>query len=60
MCETVYNMEFKSKYRLTAKALENFITVVGYASRAVGIDIEVKKVKENKPFEFSGRVSEAP
>jgi hypothetical protein len=39
-------MEFKSKDKLTQKAIENFITVVGYASRNVGIDIEVKRVEE--------------
>jgi hypothetical protein len=53
-------MEFRSKDKLTQKAIENFITVVGYASRNVGIEIEVKRIKEEKPFEFSGRVSEAP
>ena len=60
MCETCYMMEFKSKDKLTQKAIENFITVVGYASRNVGIEIEVKKIKEDKLFSFNGRVSEAP
>jgi hypothetical protein len=60
MCKTNYRMEFRSKDKLTEKAIENFITVVGYASRTLGIEIEIERIKEEKPFEFSGRVSEAP
>lgn len=60
MCETEYVIEIKSKDRLTQKAIDNLATIVGYASKTLGIDIEVKKIKEEKPFEFSGRVSEAP
>lgn len=60
MSKTNYRMVFRSKDKLTEKAIDNFITIVGYASRTLGIEIEVQKVKEEKPFEFSGRVSEAP
>lgn len=60
MCETEYVIEIKSKDRLTQKAIDNLATIVGYASKTLGIDIEVKKIKEEKLFEFKGRVSEAP
>lgn len=48
MCETNYRMEFRSKDKLTEKAIENFITIVGYASRNLGIEIEVKKEQQAK------------
>ena len=60
MCETCYIIEVSSKDKLTEKAKENLKTILGYASRSHGIDIEVRKIKEEKPFSFSGRVSEAP
>lgn len=60
MCETEYVIEIKSKDRLTQKAIDNLATIVGYASKTLGIDIEVKRIKEEKLFEFKGRVSEAP
>lgn len=46
MCETEYVIEIKSKDRLTQKAIDNLATIVGYASKTLGIDIEVKKIKE--------------
>jgi len=53
-------LKFESKDKLTEKAMENLKTIVVYASKSVGVEIEIKQIKEDKPFEFGGRVSEAP
>ena len=60
MCKTEYMLKFESKDKLTEKAMENLKTIVVYASKSVGVEIEIKQIKEDKPFEFGGRVSEAP
>jgi len=59
--ETTYNIEFVAKGRLSVSAMENLKTIVGYASRHHGIEIEVVQIKERCADPFKNKlVSEAP
>ena len=60
MCETDYMIKVISKDKLSEKALHNIKTIIEYASKSEGIEIKVEKIKEDRLFSFSGRVSEAP
>jgi hypothetical protein len=42
-------IKFESKDKLTEKALENLKTIVAYASKSVGVEIEIKQIREEDP-----------